>query len=446
MSWRRMQSLRWLIAASVLLSAAPAFGAGFGIFEQGSKAVGMAGAFTAQADDPSALWHNAGGLAFVDRMAIAGGATWIHSTTADFTGAAPFPGPTARAEQKPLSEFPPHLYYVSPINGTWKWGVGIETPFGLVTEWKNPNTFPGRFVSTKAALETIDVNPTLGWQVTPTFGIGFGAIARFSKVELNRHIPAINPFTLAAADVGSVKIESDNYDNAYGWNVGILHKVTPRFSWGLSYRSKITVDYKGTGRLTQSSTGNAQFDALVRAATPFDTNLPVKTSIDFPDMASLGFAYGVTSNLLVEVDANWTGWSSFEEVVIRGDNATAQAVFGPNAAEPRGTVVPEHWDDAMNYRLGVRLQRSPTTQLRFGYVYDETPQPEEAVSPLLPDANRNGLTVGYGSNGNGFNWDVAVMYLKFDDRTRNKTFDGETPFLGTYKTTAWLVGLTLGWK
>jgi long-chain fatty acid transport protein len=123
-------------------------------------------------------------------------------------------------------------------------------------------------------------------------------------------------------------------------------------------------------------------------------------------------------------------------------------VFGPNAnpTQTRGTVIPEGWDDAMNYRLGVRLDSGPTTQWRFGYVYDETPQPEEVVSPLLPDANRNGFTVGYGSTGPGLKWDVAVMYLKFDERERHRTLANEPVFHGTYDTTAWLFGLTIGWK
>src|SRR5689334_1451748 len=125
MSWRRMESLRWLAAAALLLAVgSPAFGAGFGIFEQGSKAMGMAGAFTAQADDPSLLWHNAGGLAFVDGSAGQIGATYFHSTKADFHGAAPFPGPTVSAEQKKLSVLLPHAYWVSQINQQWKWGIG----------------------------------------------------------------------------------------------------------------------------------------------------------------------------------------------------------------------------------------------------------------------------------------------------------------------------------
>ncbi|HEY4563573.1 MAG TPA: outer membrane protein transport protein, partial [Thermoanaerobaculia bacterium] len=194
------------VAALVTLAAAPLHAAGFSIYEQGSKAMGMAGAFTAQADDPSLLFYNAGGLAFVDKRDFSVGATWIRSTKADFEGANPFPGTGYKAKEETLSEFPPHAYWVQPITNTWKFGLGIETPFGLTTSWQNPDQFAGRFLSTKAALQAFDINPTLGWQITPTFGLGIGGIVRISKVELNRHIPAVNPFTLMAADVGRLNL------------------------------------------------------------------------------------------------------------------------------------------------------------------------------------------------------------------------------------------------
>src|SRR5947209_20250093 len=106
-------------------AAAPMREAGFGIFEQGSKSMGMAGAFTAQADDPSALFYNAGGLAFVTQRDGSIGVTYIKGLKADFQGANPFPGEGYRASQKKLSEFPPHAYYVQPINSTWKFGLGV---------------------------------------------------------------------------------------------------------------------------------------------------------------------------------------------------------------------------------------------------------------------------------------------------------------------------------
>ena len=428
---------RTLGAAMALgaLAAGPMHAAGFGIFEQGTKAMGMAGAFTAQADDPSALFYNAGGLAFLDQTDFSIGATYIKGLKADFEGADPFPGEGYRAEQKKLSEFPPHVYFVHPFSSTLKFGLGVETPFGLTTEWENPNQFAGRFLSTKAALRAFDVNPTIGFQVTPNFGIGIGGIARISDVELNRNVGVNNPFTNRIVDAAKLKLSGD-FSEGYGYNVGILHKVTPSFSYGLSYRSQITVDYEGDARLTQISTGNPQLDAAIAARLPLNTKLPVETSIDFPDMASLGLAFGITPSLLVEVDANWTGWSNFKEVPIDFTGGATNSL--PDQ------VLGQDWEDVYNYRLGLRWQSSPTSQWRFGYVYDETPQPEERVSPLLPDADRNGYAIGYGYTGT-WKVDLALMYLPFKERSRNKNAPGNEAdtFFGTYKTDALLLGATL---
>jgi long-chain fatty acid transport protein len=439
MSRQRVLAVRGLATAALIAGAAgPAFSAGFGFFEQGTRAMGMAGAYTAQADDPSMLFHNPGGLAFVTDPALAGGLTYIQALEAEFEGADPFPGEGYTAEQEMLSEGLPHGYYVAPINETWKWGVALNAPFGLVTEWEDPDSFAGRYLSTKAALRVVDVAPTLGWRLTPRFGIGFAPVIRFSDVELERRIGQINPFTQRAVDVAALSLESD-IDSGYGFNVGMLHHATDAFSWGLSYRSKVEVEYGGEARMSQVPSGSTQFDTLVRAALPFDTDLPVETAIEFPDMASLGFAFRFNPAMLVETDINWTGWSSFDEVPI---NFTG----GPTNSLPDSTI-PEHWDDAMNYRIGFRWTR-PAREWRFGYVYDETPQPEEAVSPLLPDANRHGITVGYGKVAQeGFVWDVALMYLMFEERDRDESFnEEEPPFFGTYNTEAVLLGLTIGWN
>ncbi|HEX4497445.1 MAG TPA: outer membrane protein transport protein [Thermoanaerobaculia bacterium] len=422
------------VVALATLAAIPVHGAGFSIFEQGAKALGMGGAFTAQADDPSMLYYNAGGLAFVDKAAGSVGATWIRSTKADFHGANPFPGDGYSAKQETLSKFPPHAYFVAPISSTWKFGLGLETPFGLTTSWDNPNQFAGRFLSTKAALQAFDLNPTLGWQITPTFGIGVGGIVRVSKVELNRDIAAVDPFTLMADDVGRLKLTSDYTKDSYGFNIGILHKWNESFSWGLSYRSKISVDYTGSARLTPNATGDPIFDAILAAQLPYNTKLPVKTEIDYPDQASLGLAFGLTRNLLLETDINYTGWSSFGTVPINFTGGAGNSL--PDAS------LPQKWKNAYSYRAGLRWTTSPSSQWRFGLVYDQTPQPEEGVSPLLPDADRLGYCIGYGHT-TGFRYDVGLMYLNFHKRTVNQFRDSEGPFAGTYETQAVLLGLTL---
>lgn len=425
--WSKVAALA--ACAALFVGTAPAGAAGFGLFEAGSKAMGLAGAFTAQADDGSAMWHNVGGLAFATERQFMVGATYITFSEASFDGADPYPGEGISEEQTTLSEYPPHVYWVQPLAGEWKFGLGLYAPFGLTTEWKDPEEFSGRYLSTRAALRVFDLNPSLAWQVTPNLGIGVGAIIRFSDVELDRFIPFVNPFTQQVVDAGKVNMNSD-FGTAYGFNVGILHRYNNSFSWGLSYRSKAKVEYEGDARFTQISTGIPPLDAAIAANIPFGRNLPVETEIEFPDMASLGVAIAISPSVRLEVDANWTGWSSFDEVPLT-------IVGYPQL----GTTLPEEWEDCYNYRAGLSWKANPTSEWRFGYVYDESPQPEKHVSPLLPDNNRNGITLGYGHRFSTTTLDLALMYLPFDER---EVDESASRYYGTYNTTAWLLGFTLG--
>src|SRR5690242_3997102 len=58
-------------------AASTAFAAGFSIFEQGAKATAMGGAFSATADDPSAIFYNVAGIAQQRSTTVMVGATGI---------------------------------------------------------------------------------------------------------------------------------------------------------------------------------------------------------------------------------------------------------------------------------------------------------------------------------------------------------------------------------
>jgi long-chain fatty acid transport protein len=437
---RRRVALTWKALGAVALGAiaiapaTPAFAAGFSIFEQSAKATGMADAVTAQSDDPSTVFYNAGGVAFFDKAAGSVGATYITETRAHFSGANPFPGEGVTATEKRLQVFPPHLYWVQPITPTWKVALGVETPFGLVTQWNNPDGFAGRFLSTRAAIKDFDINPTIAWQVTPELGIGIGGIARVSQVTLERDVPQVDPFTFHVVNVARAKLRSD-YKTGYGWDVGILHKPTPWLSWGASYRSQIDVNYSGSAVLFPRSSGDPVFDAILPALVPYNTDIPVTTKVKYPAQGSLGFAFKVMPELTFEIDGNWFGWKRFDIVPITFPTGQLQS----------STII-ERWKDSYAVRGGLNWASSPMWQWRLGYVFDQSPQPEQTVNPLLPDANRNGVTAGVGYRGAAVNVDLGVMYLFFADRTRAKTFSDDPlgPFFGTYSTRALLVSLTIG--
>jgi len=427
----RKVSLKLVCACCLMatLAGAPLMAAGFSLlFEQGAKAMGLAGAYTATADDPSAMYYNVGGLAFLKEREFMAGFTLVTSSGSDFTGAAPFPGEGVTEKLESLSEVPPHFYWVEPINDRWTFGLALNSPFGLVTEW-DPADFSGRFITTKGSLTTLDLSANLGWQATNRLGVGFGAILRMAEVELNRYQGAINPFTGQIADIADVTLKSD-LDNTTGWHAGFLHRVNNSFSWGFNYRSEAQMDFNGDARFRQIPTGYPQFDALVATELPFGAALPISTTIEYPASWSLGAAAALSRNWRVEVDYNWTGWDSFQEVEVDFKGAL------PN------TVISQKWDDANNYRIGFRWLGSSSSEWRFGYVFDETPQPDETIGPLLPDADRDGFTVGYGRKGNGFTLDLALMYLLFDDRT---TLVNESGYNGTWKTEGLLFATSLSW-
>src|SRR5215218_7811052 len=81
----------------------------------------------------------------------------------------------------------------------------------------------------------------------------FSRLARWrmsSDLILKRHV-LFPPTGAQRFEIGGTRLESDGFSYGYGWNAGLLHKPTPSFSWGLSYRSRIEVDYDGNALFTQ---------------------------------------------------------------------------------------------------------------------------------------------------------------------------------------------------
>ena len=416
-------------AVAVVLAPAPTEAAGFVIFEQGGKAMGMAGAFTAQADDASALFYNVGGAAFFDEREFYLGASLISLGDSSFQGAAPFPGPTATGEQKSQIVVPPHAYWVQPINDKFKFGLAVNAPFGLVTEWEGGEDWSGRFLSEKAELINVDLTPSIAWRVSQNTGIALGVVARFAEVELRNRRAAIYPGTGQPVDVSTNKLTSD-METGIGVTLGILHRANDRLSIGFQYKSAVDIDFAGKAEFEQILTGDPVFDAIVAGSLPASA-VPITTSIEFPDQASLGVAYRFTDKWLAEFDLGWTGWSTYDGLIVKFDPSSGLEDLDR----------PQLWDDALNYRTGASYVLNDRSSLRFGLYFDESPQPDETVSPLLPDADRWGTTFGYGYTGEKYDVDAYGMYVTFDDRTTSTNLDG---FNGTYSTNVWIVGAAIG--
>ncbi|HQU13212.1 MAG TPA: outer membrane protein transport protein, partial [Thermodesulfobacteriota bacterium] len=73
----------------LLFTASTSFAAGFRLPEAGAKAMGMGFAFTAQADDPSAIYFNPAGLTQLTGQNVMVGLTYVKENGADYKGTTP---------------------------------------------------------------------------------------------------------------------------------------------------------------------------------------------------------------------------------------------------------------------------------------------------------------------------------------------------------------------
>lgn len=383
---------------------ANAIAGGFQLNEHGARALAQGGAFAARASDLSALYFNPAGLAFQSGTQLYFGSTLIAPRVSFF-------GPdqlNTNQETKMVDQvfFPINLYASYQVMDDLNVAIGVSNPYGLGTEW--PGDWSGKFISTKVNLETFFITPTVAYKVNNKFSVGIGVNYVIGNVKIKRVVS--DPFDPHA----KTSIEADA--NSWGFNVGALYKFSSQFSIGASYRSQVKLD----------ATGTATFDPN-RSVYPAGD---ISSTLTLPATGFLGVCYKPMENLSLEADYQYTGWSSYKELAItfKKDNSTS--------------VSPKNYEDTYMIRLGGEYTMGDL-QLRAGYYYDHTPVPTKYVEPLLPDANRNGFSVGFGYKlSERFNLDVAYLFLKADQR---KAVGTEVNFDGTYNNKAYLFGVNIGY-
>ncbi len=414
----RMMSV-WLI---LLVSVGLVFAAGYQVGEHGSKAMGMGGAFVAQASDPSAIFFNPAGLGFQSGLNFMAGATLIMPKT-DFTGPTPS---TAKTDMESQTFYPPHAYLTYTMENNLSFGLGFFAPYGLGTEWAS--TWVGRQLAVKTDLQALYINPTVAYKVSDKFAVGVGASYIMGTVELSRRVPtysSLTPPTPAASD-GWVNLSGDG--TGFSFNAGVLYKATEKLSAGLSYRSLADIDFEGDAEFTE-----------MQALASFFPGGTGKTSLPMPADLKAGVAYQINENVIVEADFEYVFWSAYEELVLDIPNGPAFPLTG--APLQGKTVQEKKYDDAYLVRLGGEYSLEKIS-LRAGFVYDMSPVPDKSLEPLLPDSDRLEGTIGIGFQfTEKVRADAAYQFIKASERTVTAPTN---MFPGTYNSVANLFGITVG--
>src|ERR1044071_6359349 len=410
--------------------------------EQSARAAGVAGAFVAQVDDPSAILYNPGALGLLKKKkGAAVGTSEARAGQVLFQGTAPGIAAGTTGEQKTPLMTLPYAFLTAPLGKRLVSGVGIYSPYREQSEWATPSSYAGRFLATRSRIEPTDVTTAFGLRVSSFLGVGGGLIVRSSKLAAARRLfdapPDVatlemttNParargWNAHAPPVWATLEMTPDTVRARGWNAGVLLRPGPRLSVGATYRSRIRASYQGSGKLTQIATGDAQLDQLIAASYPFGQELGLVSQLEFPAQKIAGIAFGPSPSLLFEVDAARSEWHGVPGIA-----------FSFPDKPFLNTVYPLALDKSTALRGGVRYQFPTGPQLRFGYAAVRTPQPDQTVGAFLADANRNTITAGF-----GLDWlDLAVGWSSYAKRSIVTNVDALN---GEYRANGWTLTLSV---
>jgi long-chain fatty acid transport protein len=363
--------------AAVLVAAAfspLAQGAGFGLYEGSARGNALGGTLTGRADDPSAIFYNPAGITQLPGDQFMVGVTFIRPQT-DVTTLTPAGKVTTSTEKNWW--YPPHAYYTHGFNDKLWAGLGLYSRFGLGTEF--PSTWPGRYNSYDARIQSLTLNPNLAYKLTDKLSVAAGFDAVWFDMQLKR---------MALVHGADVPVEMKGDAWGYGFNLAARYALTESVAIGATYISKVKEDISGTATAGSASTG-------------------ASGGVELPQEGTVALMFKPADKLSVEVGVTVTGWKSYDSLNVKFDNP---AILGPEINSAK------NWSNAFRYQAGVEYEATRACVLRAGYVYDEEPIPLQTADYLVPGNDRHLLSAGFGYRWQSWVLDVSYTYLMITDR------------------------------
>jgi long-chain fatty acid transport protein len=438
--------------------ASPLGAQGSSVYNHSACASALGGAtIAAPCQDASSVFYNPGALA-VQPSTVSAGLNVIYNYgdfTYDTTGTV--------VDREGAAPIVPHAY-LNYRFGKAALALGFWAPYGLGLEW--PEDFEGRFVSWKTQLRGLYLQPTLAYELIPgKLAIGAGPQIVFGGIEINQHVDGpVADNTLAAlgiplgTDIAAAKLSGDG--TGVGGAFGIYYKPNSRFAIGARYMMAVEVGLEGDAEFDQIS--NPDIVLRVPGPTgetvtvPLDAQLAplfepggsladqgAEATIEFPPQAVVGIWFGATPELGLSFDYQWTGWETFDQILAEFDGGADDL------------PLPLLYENTHSFRSGATYALSPAVEARGGFIYNTAASPDESVTPILPEAERQLYTLGLGWASDAFRADIYYNYVNQADR-RGRVRTSTTPPIvsgpegadlnvGVYSTTAHLVGVTLSY-
>ena len=373
---------------------------------QGIRQTAMGGSGMAKPWDMSTIFFNPGGLSRLDKWEVYASG-YLVSPNVSFSQ---YPTAGYQYDAVKNTSTPFAVYFGGPLSKNKKFsaGVGVFTPFGSSLEWDK--SWAGRYIIQDISLQTVQIQPTVGYKISEQFSVGAGFNIGIGGMEINRALPVGFQST---GDDATVNMKGDAI--GFGFNLGIHYKPCSQWNIGLSYRH---------GTNMKVDDGKATFTVPTAAAGNFPTNgvTGFTTNLALPHIVTLGAAFDANEKLTFTGDLILAGWSRYKSLDFNFDEQTAAV---KNSSETR------NYKNTLAIRVGANYKVIPELEIMAGAAYDPTPTSPNFTSPDAVDGNRMVGSLGAAYTiGKKFSIMAAVQYTHVN--TRNAAY---TPaqFIGAYQ-------------
>jgi long-chain fatty acid transport protein len=233
--------------------------------------------------------------------------------------------------------------------------------FGSMLDYDD--NWVGRYRVQEATILGVSFVPSVAYRVNDKLSLGAGVNAMYGALK---HQVAVNNVLPGAPD-GQLKVE----DKTWGWgvNLGLLYELTSATRVGLTWNSRVKLDFDAPTEFSGLGPG---FSALFAARGLLDARLNLGVRV--PQQAMVSVFSQIDQRWALLGNVGWQQWSKFGEVEVGVENTV----------NPIGLTTSIEFKDTWHFALGAQYRLSELWKLNFGVAYDSGFQSGGNVSPLLP--------------------------------------------------------------
>ncbi|HET8580685.1 MAG TPA: porin, partial [Nitrospiraceae bacterium] len=165
------------------------------------------------------------------------------------------------------------------------------------------------------------------------------------------------------------RLNTEDNTWGFGFNLGLLYEFTPRTRLGITYNSKVDLNFEAPFEFSGISPG---LNALLNARGLLNAALDLEITVPQQVMGSV--FHQLNDDWALLASFGWQQWSKFGQIQISIDDASNPTSLTRNL----------DFKDTYHGALGAQYRVSDAWLLNFGVAYDSGFQSSSSVSPLLP--------------------------------------------------------------